>query len=567
MNSTIEMDTAPTTEHDAHAAPHGDMHGEAATHLTRAPVKQPEGLVHEQAAAPEAAVAETAEAAPEAQKQESVKAFGITIPTAISGPVKRIQDFGTRWRKGAIEKAPRVVVNRSSNIIGVIQLIAEGLMFKSGGYDLIDHKKTQKIFWEKEYTTWAERPFHNKALHYLFDPPKNILDGVFKKGGLGTHPLQKSFYDKKRLTALPEKIAKIPEALGKLPEKIGKLPETLSTGFKRLQDTKSATFRDRVVNEAGAFQKMTNKWSARSGFAGICAMLIATVLPDKKDTPEETEKYTLMAKQNPIRYVGTRLYQAVNPIQWWNHKRQFSGLGMMCAGVLSFISGFRQVAGDIPGKQLYMKNRWQMAGGVITAIGGTQLMLAIDNESGWRNFGLIQMVRLGILPSSIITRFKGIDITPEMAREHGFELPPIMGKKKNFQEQGAAYYLGAQSFLQAKNVFAASLGGAEKREDGSIVDHSEMRKEAKEKAKEKVAARKAAKHHSQHEHADVQVEGEQVASAKKQEHSTLAVNEKGELVDTAKQPEHHITHAKDVAHAMPERKAAHDEKLAAAASA
>lgn len=557
MQSASDMETTATDETATHMA-----------EPARAPIKQPEpeGLVKETPAAPAEAASVTPantptneSPAPTSQKQEPVKAFGITMPSVISGPVKRIQDFGARWRKGAIEKAPRVVVNRSSNIIGFIQLIAEALMFKSGGFDLIDYKKPQKIHWEKQYATWAERPLQNKIIHHAFDPIKNILDGVFKKGGLGTHPLQMDFYKAERLKAIPGKIAKLPEAIGKLPGKIAKIPENVSTGFKRLQDTKSATFRDRIIGADGKALKMTNKWSARSGFAGLCAMTIAMILPDKKDTPEETEKYALMSRQNPVRYAATRFYQAINPIQWWNHKRQFSGLGMMCAGILSFVSGFRQVAGDAP-KQLYMKNRWQMAGGLITAMGGTQLMMAIDNDSGWRNFGLIQMLRLAILPNSITTRFKGIKITDEMAKEHGFTLDGAPGKTKTFQEQGAAYYLGAQSFLQAKNVFAASLGGAEKREDGTIVDHSEMRKEAKEKAKSAVAARREAKRH--HTQADMPV-----ADAPA-EHSSLTVDKDGALVDTAeKKPATHVSHAKDVAPAMPERVTEHHEKHAATASA
>lgn len=352
-------------------------------------------------ASPEANAPAHQETAEKSKEASPVTLFGAKVPRPFSDIVQAANAFGTRWRRGAIEKTPEIIVNNSSNVIGSIQLIAEGLMFKSSGLDLVNKEN------------------RGKPLHYLIDPPKNIIEGVFKKSKI--------------------------DLKGNLLS-----PEFYSHAFKRLQDLDLAT----KIDSVNGTQKLTNKWSARSGFSGICAMSIAALLPDAKDTEEETLSNTKLAHDNPAGYVAKRVYQAINPLEWWQHKRQFSGLGMLGAGVLSFISGFRQVEGKIIGQQRYMRNPWQMAGGAITAVGGTQLMLAIDNDQGWRNFGLIQMMRLATLPSSIATRFKG-------------------------SEQGADYYLGAQALLQTKNIVAASIGGAEKK-DGEIVDHTAIRKSARE---------------------------------------------------------------------------------------
>ena len=410
-----------------------------------------------------------------AASQKPVIVFGKPVTGVAGNTLRWARNFGARWRKGAIEKSPRLVVNYSSNIMGMIQLVAELFMFSSSGTDLVNKEN------------------RGKPLHYLIDPPKNILDAVFKKGGLGSHPLQKEFYTKmpERLAALPGKIAKLPEKLTKIPGRIVKLPESFANGVRRVGDTGAATLRDRV-NAAGEVQKLTNKWSARATFSGLVAWSLVAVIPDKKDTPEETEKNTILAKNNPIGYVAKRVYQGVNPLQWWNHKRQLGGLGALCSGTFSFISGFRQVAGKELGHQIYMRNFWQTLGGAITATSGAVLLLAIDNDSGYRNFGTLQLLRTFTLPNAIYTRFKGIN--KEKAVGVGKALGIQMDVPGNFkesakgaskiQEQGAAQYLIGSAFLNFKNFFAASLAGAEKREDGTVVDHQAMRELAKAKAKE-----------------------------------------------------------------------------------
>ncbi len=364
------------------------------------------------------------------KKKEPVVFFGLAMPEPIANGVRSFRDFGARWRKQAIEKTPRVIVNHSTNLIGSMQLVAEVLMFKSSGLNLVDKEN------------------RGKPLHYITDPLKNIYGGVFKKSKIEFkgNPLKASFYKE--------------------------LPTNIRESFASLKDLEKATARD-LTHTA----PMYNKWSARSGFAGICAMTIATLLPDKKDKPEETEAMTKMAKEHTASYVGKRLYQALNPLEWFQHKRQFSGLGMMAAGGLSVVSGFRQVEGKFTDEmikagmkntQKYMRNNWQIAGGLITTLGGAQLMLAIDNDSGWRNFGLTQMMRLMTLPNSIAARF-------------------------NKTEQGAEWYLASQAVFQTKNFVAASIGGAEKGPDGKVVDHAGIRKEASSKVKAASAKNKLEK--------------------------------------------------------------------------
>ena len=330
---------------------------------------------------------------------------------------------------------------------------------------------------------------------------------MFKKGGLGTHPLQKEFYTKlpERLAALPKRLAKLPEQMATIPSRIVKLPETIKSGISRLNDTGAATLRDRV-NYLGEVQKMTNKWSARSSFAGLCAWSLVAVLPSKKDTQEETEKNVVLSRKNPIAYVAKRFYQGINPLEWWNHKRQLGGLGALCSGIFSFVSGFRQVAGKEVGYQIYMKNPWQILGGAITATSGAILMLAIDNDSGYRNFGTMQLLRTFTLPNAIMTRFKGIDKDKAIALGKPLGVDMAYGLNmaldKKVKEQGAAQYLIGSALLNGKNIFAASLAGAEKREDGTIVDHQAMREEAREKhdlAKQSQKAKKNLKSDHQEE--------------------------------------------------------------------
>lgn len=327
-------------------------------------------------------------------------------------------------RPFVIRSLPDVVVNNSSNFIGAQQLVAELLMFKSSGLNLISEQNRGKYFL------------------YPWEAAKNIVGGVFKKSAY-----QGNLGDLTKFSTYKEM-------------------------FGHFNDLEAATLAD---SKLGAI-KISNRWSARSGFSGICAMTVAALLPDDKDSPEEVEKMTDMALNKPLSYIGLRLGQALTPWSWWDHKRQFSGLAMTTTGLFSVLSGFRQVEGDFSAvskldparalsvgnyriSQRYVRNGWQMAGGAITAIAGLQLLLELDGEKAWTNFGNTQLLRLTTLPGSIGTRFAN-------------------------NEQGAKWYLGAQAVLQTKNVTASLIGGAEKLPDGTIRDKQQVRQEALKKAKE-----------------------------------------------------------------------------------
>ncbi len=507
------MDTAPTTERDAHAAPHGDMHGEAATHLTRAPVKQPEGLVHEQAAAPEAAVAETAEAAQKKNERAPVKFLGVTMPEPIASGMRWMRKTSDKVRLSTVKALPAPIVNNSSNILGVAHVATEIAMFKSSLREgnLIQNPKN--------------------PINWVWEPIKTVFKGVAE----GAKPKD---LDLKGLFK----------------------GNAIKNIKDRVTDMKGATEREyarQMHSEGVAREKvnLSNRWQTRSTFLGLVAWSLSALIPEKKESDEEIERMAIKRANHPMQYVGERIKQALWFPEWGQHKRQMLGLAYFLIGCCSTLGSWRGVTkfdkGAKAGLKEYSFNQSYLWTSLISLASSVPLLFSLDEKSGYSNFGGLMMFRIAFLRNSIKTKYKNND-------------------------PGAPWYAFSSISFQVENLMQGLFGGAQKVKhtlpDGTVVEevisHKGTLEKAKEEAREIKVAHKAAK---QHTHADVemdvQVEGAEVASAKKQEHSTLAVNEKGELVDTAKQPEHHITHAKDVAHAMPERKAAHDEKLAAAASA
>lgn len=331
------------------------------------------------------------------------------------------------------------MINNSSNVIGLTQMCAEVLMFKSTGSDLMPKGKPASF------------------LGYITEPPKSIVNSVFGRAKVDK-PLREVFRW-----------------------------SNIKDGILNFNNLGRAT----DIDSALGTKKLINRFSARSGFSGMTAMFVASILPDEKDTPETTLKNATLARERPVIYVAQRLGQALwfpveapirlvkklfNPGEDQHigeHKRQFAGLGMVSAGFFSILSGFRQIEGKFEhGPQHYMRNPWQMIGGAITTVAGSMLMLGIDNQQGWTNYGNVQFGRILPLIPSIRSRFR----------------PGPHGKP----EQGAEWYLGAQGALQFKNVVASLIGGAEKH-DGVAIDHKLIRKEAQLEAKARVEALKAAK--------------------------------------------------------------------------
>jgi len=362
-----------------------------------------------------------------ADRSEPAKLFGVSFPEGISNFFYDLSDFGSRARFHTLKVLPGFIVNHSSNAIGMTQLVGEALYFKSSGVG--------KFVKDEHRGTW-------KAFVY---PPINVVEGVFKKSAFKI--------DYKQLLN-PKHV------LGEI-RKFGDLEQATKVDFAR-------------------DGKLSNRWSARSGFAGMTAMAIAAAFPDEKDDPEVTEKVALMATNKPITYVGYRLGRgllfpvtAVTGLvkkifepnvdhHIGDGKREFSGIGMTLTGIFSVLAGFRQPR-QLGNVMKYDFNKWQSLGGMITTFAGAQLLLSIDNQQGWTNYGKTQFLRLITLPPSIKERY-----------------PNKMG----WGDPNAHFYLAAQGVFQSKNVVASLIGGAQKLPDGTIIDQKKVRAEAKDKALE-----------------------------------------------------------------------------------
>lgn len=366
-----------------------------------------------------------------ADRTKPVKIFSQIAPKPLAAIIYNLQDATSSFRFHALKLMPSFIVNHSSNFIGLTQLVGEAFYFKSSGVN--------KFVKDEHRGTW-------KAWVY---PPINVVEGVFKKSAFRINP--KQLLNPKHMV-----------------EEVG-----------RFFDLKAAGQADFLRDG-----KLSNRWSARSGFAGIVSMAIAAAFPDEKDDPEVTEKMAIMAAQTPMRYAAYRIgkglafpftatlglvKKALDPHK--DHhigdgKREFSGIGMALTGFFSVLAGFRQPRHKA-GMWHYDFNKWQTLGGLITTYAGGALLMGIDNQQGWTNYGKYQFGRLAVLPMSIKERFPN---------------------KEGFSDPGAKYYLAAQGVFQFKNVVASTIGGAHIIEDDRngriILDQRKHRNASFRKAKE-----------------------------------------------------------------------------------
>lgn len=370
-----------------------------------------------------------------ADRSKPVTFMSYNVPSPVANFVHDISDLGSRVRFQVLHALPGFIVNNSSNAIGVTQLAGEALYFKSSGVN--------KFVKDEHRGTW-------KAFVY---PPVNIVEGVFKKSAF--------HIDAKRLLN----------------------PKYVGTEVKRFFDLKQAAEIDLARDG-----KLSNRWSARSGFAGMTSMTIAALFPDEKDDPEVTEKMIRMKADHPIGYVGYRLgkglmFPVMAPLHLVqkvmspeeNHhigdgKREFAGIGMTLTGFFSVLAGCRQprVLGT---EAKYGFNMWQALGGAITTYAGTQLLTGVDHQQGWTNYGKTQFGRLLVLPMSIKERF------PD---------------KNGWGDPNARYYFGAQGVFQFKNVVASLIGGAQRLPDGRIIDQKKHRLQTQAEVKAAQVERKYA---------------------------------------------------------------------------
>ncbi|MFM9890596.1 MAG: hypothetical protein ACKVOE_08170 [Rickettsiales bacterium] len=374
-----------------------------------------------------------------ADRSKPAKIFGIPLPEPLSNVVHGLSDAGSRFRFNALTILPGFIVNHSSNVIGLTQLVGEVLYFKSSGVN--------QLFKDEHKGTWK---------HKLY-APVNIVEGVFKKSAFRV--------DFKQLLN----------------------PKYMGQEIKRFFDLTKAAEVDFARDG-----KLSNPWSARSGFSGMMTMTISTLLPEEKDDPEKNEQLGLLKARNPIAYVGYRvsrglMFPVMTPIKLvkklfhpsedmhiGDGKREFAGLGMTLTGILSVISGFRQPRfNEALNLWKYEANWAQAVGGAITTFAGYQLFSGLDNQQGWTNYGKTQFLRILPLYFNIRDRY------PD---------------GKGFGDPNARYYLGAQAVYQTKNIVASTIGGAQKTtlSDGRsvILDQKAKRTETQQKANDARVNRK-----------------------------------------------------------------------------
>lgn len=266
---------------------------------------------------------------------------------------------------------------------------------------------------------------------YAFDATKEVFGVTFKKS------IPKNFN------------------LGTLKNEYGN-GNTLKGLYNFVTDTKAAT--ERAMKEQGVTSveklKLSNPWQARTTMCGLGVWGLSTLIPDKKDTLEEIEHMTVLQQTNPIGYIGERMRQAIDIPHWHEHKRQMIGLGYIGVGLCSTLGSWRGngVKGYSFNKGYFMTSMFSLASAI-------PLLFATDDEKGFGGFGALMMGRLFFLPGSIARKF-------------------------STGEPGAAWYGGASVAFQIENYMQTLFGGAEKKPDGTVVDHQEIMKIAKRHAQE-----------------------------------------------------------------------------------
>lgn len=344
--------------------------------------------------------------APKPQERDSVAAFtpprvrhifftNIPLPRAVSSRLDRLDEGLQNTRQHALEATPAAIVNNSTNIIGAMDIFAEMLVFKATGSNLISPKNV------------------GKPLHYIIDPPINLYRSVATRAS----------------TDITLKDLVNPDFYRKWVAEFADLEKAGAKDLKR--------------------GRLINRWQARAMLFSLAGMTVSAIIPQQKDDPNQTLEMGQLWRDAPMRYVGARFKQALWPLGWGEHKAQFAGLAKTITGVFSFLSSYRNVA---EGKR-YFRNPAHGGTAMITTAGGLQLMMGIDKEQSWQNYGATSWLRLALIPFSIHKRF--------------FE-----------RDQRAMWYAASVGVFQLENTFAYLIGGAEKDANGHIVDKKTLRDQA-----------------------------------------------------------------------------------------
>ncbi len=331
--------------------------------------------------------------------------LGWRLPGPIEAACHHLNDQAEAARFATLQALPYYVVNRSSNIIGASDVVLDVVMFKSSGTNLVSPEN------------------RGKPVHYLIDPPRNILHSVFGRAGLQ----------------------------GKTSDLFR--PSYYVNSLKHFSDLETASHLDSM----GGKTKLLNRFQSRSTFVNMASMMVTAIFPDDKDDKEEVEKNAQLLHDDPAGYVGKRVWQAAYFPGWMEHKRQFAGLGKTLSGTFSLFSGFRNVNKTT---NKYFFNWAHSATGLITLGAGAQLWFSLDDQLGWSRYGKTMIWRTPFLFNSIGSRFQN-------------------------NADGKWAYLGAQTSWRVQDVFSYLVGGADKLPDGRIVDKKKIREEALRKAEQK----------------------------------------------------------------------------------
>lgn len=387
------------------------------------------------------------DAAREPVKQPEALAASVSSPAAakesdekVLGGVRNKADGLRQW---AIQATPGFIVNNSSNILGAMHVGTEVMMLKASSASSVKAAATKKgnIFSEGGkliYDTFKGSLVGSKPQHKFSDVTK---DGVFK-------------------------------------------------GIKNyLTDTKAAAEYEynHVKNSgvANADYKPGNRWQNRSTLFGLVVWTLSAFIPDKKEDPEEVERMTELQQKSILGYAGERVKQGLWAPDWGTHKRQMIGLGVTLSGVCSMLGAWRRrdpvAAAEVLNgmKYTYKLDKSYLMQSGFTLGSGMALLFSIDDERGFSRFGLGMMGRLMFLPATI-------------AGKYGWEKEKgaLRWNKVHEGEPGRGLYTASTASFQLENMAQGLIGGAEKNDDGTIVDHASIRKEAKIKATIKETARK-----------------------------------------------------------------------------
>jgi hypothetical protein len=328
--------------------------------------------------------------------------LGIELPGFVQYGYNALADKFVAARHATLAMAPALLVNNSSNLIGLTHVGGDMMMLKANGTKMLAGKEI------------------SSSLDYIRLPLLNAIN---------TAKFSFSFNDMLRPTFYAESI-------------------------KNFTNYDAAAAVD-LVRGKGA---LLNRWQGRATLLGLSGMTINALLPDDADNKHDVEQMSKLYYKHPTQYYLHRLEQAINPLEWTEHKRQFTGFAITLTGLCSFLSGFRNVSelGEADAllkgiKYTYRLNPAHAAGGLITLMGGAQLWSGLDDEQGWKDFGKTMSLRMVFLYHSISNRFKNND-------------------------PGALWYTAGQATLTSKDWMAYLLGGADKDPvTGELLDKKAIR--------------------------------------------------------------------------------------------